>query len=167
MLTTGVPPQLRDETLDKLKRLQDILTPAPVKDNESATKANAPPPRVHIHPRMHEIAASPRVPARPSRDETMHVVPRQWQWNNWGPEEQPKEMEVQLPRRSSRIAARNEKITVDVGLLQRPSENAIRKTIKEAQVPKEKRRERPTEISPGPRVVLDTLPTRHYLLSAT
>ena len=147
-LTTGVPPQLRDETLDKLKRLQDILTPATVEDIKGAPKASAPPPRVHIHPRMHEIVASPRVPARPSRDETMHVVPRLRQWDNWRPEEQPKEKEVQLPRRSSRIAARNEKITVDVGTLQRPSDNAIRDKIKEAQVPKEKRRERPTKISP-------------------
>ena len=113
MLTTGVPPQLRDETLDKLKRLQDILTPATVKHIEGAPKAIAPPPRVQIH-------------------KTMHVIPRLWQWSNWDPEEQLKETEVQLPRRSSRIAARNEKITVDVGTVQRPSEEAMREKIKEA-----------------------------------
>jgi len=90
---------------------------------------------------MHDIAAAPRVPARPSRDETMHVVPRLWEWDHWGPEEQPGD--------GSRIAARNEKITVDVGKLQRPSEKAMREKLKEAQVPKEMRRERPTEISPA------------------
>jgi hypothetical protein len=48
----------------------------------------------------------------------------------------------------SRIAESNEKITIDVGTLQRPSEEGMREKIKEAQVPKEKRRKRPAEISP-------------------
>ena len=56
---------------------------------------------------------------------------------------------MQLLRRSSRITARNEKITVDVGTLQRPSEEGMREKIKEAHVPKEKRRKRPTETSPA------------------
>ena len=120
-LTTGVPPQLRDETLDKLKRLQDILTPTSVKDIESAPEASATPPRVQIHPRMHEIAASPRVPASPSRDETMHVPTQLWHGD---PTEPTEETNVQLPRRSRRIAERNENITVNVGTLQMPSEAA-------------------------------------------
>jgi hypothetical protein len=57
-------------------------------------------------------------------DKTEHVLP------HWNPEEPPKEANVQLPRRSRRIAERNEKITVDVGSLQRPTEEAIEKRHK-------------------------------------
>ena len=77
-LTTGVPPQLRDDTLDKLKRLQYILAPTIGEDSRGTTNEHALPPRVQIHPQMHELAPPPRVPTMPSVDETEFVLPPMW-----------------------------------------------------------------------------------------
>ncbi len=61
-LTTEIPPQLRDDTLDKLKRLQNILNPQ-VNDDSSKEKDGVEAAR----PINHEQAPHPRVPTCPPR----------------------------------------------------------------------------------------------------
>ncbi len=127
-LTTGVQPQLRDDTLDKLKRLQDILAPTTGKVSGGATNEHALPPRVHIHPQMHTLAPPPRVPTMPSMDATEFVLPPMWQRSQPDPREPPTETTNQQPQRSRRIAEKTEKIRADAGILQRPSEEAPRRS---------------------------------------
>jgi hypothetical protein len=129
MLTTGVPPQLRDDTLDKLKRLQDILAPTTGEDSRGVTNEHAIPPRVQIHPQMHALAPPPRMPTMPSMDATEFVVlPPMWQWFQADTREPPTKMTKQQPRRSRRIAEKTEKIRANVGILQRPSEEVPRRS---------------------------------------
>ena len=114
-LTTGVPPQLRDDTLDKLKRLQNILAPTIGEDSRGTTNEHALPPRVQIHPQMRELAPPPRVPTMPSVDKTEFVLPPMWQRSQPDTREPPTEMTKQQPQRSRRIAEKTEKIRAHTG----------------------------------------------------
>jgi len=64
----------------------------------------------------------------PSVDETEFVLPPMWQRSQPDTREPPTEMTKQQPRRSGRIAEKTEKIRADVGILQRPSEEAPRRS---------------------------------------
>jgi hypothetical protein len=72
-LTTGVPPQLRDNTVDKLRQLQKILTPktdVKGKENKATNQDTSPVPRV-----VANYAPPPRVPARVTLDATTWKLP--------------------------------------------------------------------------------------------
>ena len=131
-LTTEIPPQLRNDTLDKLKRLQDILKPQ-VNDDSSLTRneveaarptshEQAPPPRVATH----DYALPPRVPTSTSTDTSEWVLPPRTELLQ--PDiKQPKIVQgTQHPCRSPRLAEKIEKLRLDVETLQKPSENEPR-----------------------------------------
>ena len=119
-LTTGIPPQLRDDTLDKLKRLQDILNPQVTDDSslerdevEAARPTSheqASPPRVPTCPprvARYDYALPPRVPTSTTMDTSEWVLPPRTEISQHDIR-QPKNVQgTEQPRRSPRLAEKS------------------------------------------------------------
>jgi len=132
-LTTGIPTQLRDDTLDKLKRLQDILDPQ-VTDESSKERydVEAARPTSHeqaLHPRVptgpprvvpYDYALPPRVPTKAPMDTSEWVLPSRTETPQHDSRQPNVVQETQHLRRSPRLAEKIEKLRLDVGILQKP-----------------------------------------------
>ncbi len=132
-LTTRIPTQLRDDTLDKLKRLQDILDPQ-VTDKSSKERygVEATRPTSHeqaSHPRVptgpprvvpHDYALPPRVPPKAPTDTSEWVLPSRTETPQHDSRQPDVVQETQRLRRSPRLAEKIEKLRLDVEILQKP-----------------------------------------------
>jgi hypothetical protein len=109
-LTTGVPPQLRDNTVDKLYKLQEILEPR--MDGNNERKVTAPTQQAHIprqSPRLvesnnHNPAAVPWV----AREYAM--IPKVLERTCMDTTDRPSPQQPNGPWQSSRIAKLQRKI---------------------------------------------------------
>jgi hypothetical protein len=151
-LPTGILPQLRDDTLDKLKRIQDILKPQVnddsskerdgVEDARTTSHEQAPHPRVPTCPprvAKYDYALSPRVPISAPMDTSEWVLSSRTEIPQRDIR-QPKFVQgTQHPRRSPRLAEKIKKLRLDVGFLQRPSEEETQQLTRIAEL-KEKRK---------------------------
>ena len=137
-LTTGIPPQLRDDTLDKLKKLQEILKPTVnddsgrASDGRVATRLDniqqASSPRVPPNPprvAKYDYALPPRVPTSTSMDTAEWVLPPRQEMS-----QRDTVQETQQPRRSPRLLEKMEKLRLDVGVLQRSSTDEPRRSTR-------------------------------------
>jgi hypothetical protein len=147
-LRTNIPPQLHDNTVDKLQKLQDILQPRPDGKIES-TPLQTPTqvPRVHTPykyapdhslvqtpnataPRVAMIfAIPPRVaPVETNRDATEFAYPKRDIWN----EQETRPVKPTSPRQSPRLEALQKQARVaDAGQLRTvstPAQNTRSKT---------------------------------------
>ena len=133
-LTTGIPPQLHNSTLDKLRRLHNILAPQVDNDNNRpmlhVTKIpiavprvannNVSSPRVPPQSPTYDYALSPRVLLSPTMDKTKHMLPllrlgKQHQLA------QPPVVPVIQSQGSTRLMENIVKLRVDVSNLKEPS----------------------------------------------
>ena len=120
-LSTKVPPQLRDTAIDKLQKLQEILKPQPIEEQEATLQPASPPakatpsetaqdPRVASKGAM---AAVPRVQPQPSRGMSEFVYP---EWKDGVPRKlAPQHVEPQWSPRIAELQKNN--TAADTGLL--------------------------------------------------